>query len=157
MPAPKSAFPTVPSVERRQVERAAAATSGRCGFCGSKDTFAIAPESFPEWALERWGDAALLRCHDCGRRQAIAGLAPTRGAGADFRAQGGMLKLAAWAVGIVGAALLLMMLFKSAETGPASNAPFRLPRETPRPNPSAPAQSPPSGPLSLRSTPASVA
>lgn len=139
--------------ERRQSERPAAATSGRCGFCGSRDTFGVSPQSFQEWALERWGDAALLRCHDCGRRQAVAGLGAAMGD--EWSLGRGLRKVVTWALVVAGAASLLVFLLRKAEQGPAAGQPFRLPRE--RPSPSAPAPSPSSGPFSLRSTPTSAA
>jgi hypothetical protein len=158
MPSQKPARPVaIVPADRRQSERPSPATSGRCGFCGSKDTYSVVPEGFHEWAMERWGDAALLRCHDCGRRQAVAGLAPSRGAGADFRATGGFLRLAAWTLGVVGAAVLLILMLRSMEQGPSQTGPFRLPREAPRQSPGAPAPSPSSGPFSLRSIPTSAA
>jgi hypothetical protein len=129
------------------------ATSGRCGFCGSHDTFSISAQTFQEWALERWGDAALLRCHDCGKRQAIAGLgAPLSG---EWRLGRGIVKVAAWGLGLFGAVALLLMLLRRAEQGP-EQGPLKVPPRE-RPSPSAPAPSPPSGPFSLRSSPSSAA
>jgi hypothetical protein len=144
-----------PVVERRAQERPEPRTSGRCGFCGSQDTYAVAPESFHEWALERWGDAALMRCHDCGRRQAISGLQASSGDG-EWALRRGVLKVAGWTFMVGGAAVLLLMLLRQVEQGPASPARIRVPAEKPA-SPSAPAPSPSSGPFSLRSTPTNAA
>jgi hypothetical protein len=144
-----------PVVERRATERPDPRTSGRCGFCGSQDTYAVAPESFHEWALERWGDAALMRCHDCGRRQAISGLSASSGNG-EWALTRGVLKLAGWTVMVGGSALLLLFLLRQVEQGPSSPARIRVPAEK-RTSPSAPAPSPSSGPFSLRSTPTNAA
>jgi hypothetical protein len=138
-------------VERRSVERPDPSTSGRCGFCGSRDTYVVVPESFQEWALVHWGDAALLRCHDCGRRQAVSGLGPSRRG--EWSLGVGLLKLFGWAVLVGGLAVALLVLFRRTELGPSEPAPFNLPREQRRPSPNAPAPSPSSGPFSFRSTP----
>lgn len=140
--------------ERRQSERPSAATSGRCGFCGSRDTFGVSPQGFQEWALERWGDAALLRCHDCGRRQAVAGL--SGGTGDEWRPARGLIKVMAWAFAAAAAVALLVFFLRKVEEGAAMQQPLRLPRQQP-PSPRAPAPSPPTGPFSLRSTPTSAA
>ena len=140
-------------MERRAIERPEPSTSGRCGFCGSRDTYAIVPETFQEWALDRWGDAALLRCHDCGRRQAVSGLEPSRGG--EWLLGQKAVKLAGWLLLTGGAALLLLFVLRRVE-GPPEPQRFRLPQER-RPSPGAPAPNPSSGPLSLRSTPTSAA
>jgi len=122
--------PAKRAVERRAVDRAEPRTSGRCGFCGSQDTYAVSPESFHEWALERWGDAALMRCHDCGRRQAISGLNASSGDG-EWALSRGVLKVAGWTFMVGGAALLLLMLLRQVEQGPARNGPLRVPAARP--------------------------
>lgn len=101
--------------------------------------------------LERWGDAALLRCHDCGRRQAVAGLAAAKGV--EWSLGGGIGRVMTWVLVVAGAAsLLVFLLGKAEEPAPVR---FRLPKQA-SPNPSAPAPSPSSGPFSLRSTPTSA-
>ena len=151
---PQPLPPRKPAVERRASERPEPMTSGRCGFCGSQDTYAVGPENFQEWALERWGDAALMRCHDCGRRQAISGLDASSGNG-EWALSRGVLKVAGWTFMVGGAAVLLVMLLRQVEQGPARDGPLRVPAA--KPSPSAPAPSPSSGPFSLRSTPTNAA
>jgi hypothetical protein len=152
---PRVVRPTgAPTAERRAVDRPDPSTSGRCCFCGSRDTYSIAPETFHEWALERWGDSALIRCHDCGRRQAISGLAAS--VGGEWRMSQGVMKVLGWAVMLGGALLLLLFLLRRVEQAPSGDAPFRVPRDRPA-SPNAPAPNPSSGPLSLRSTPTNAA
>src|SRR6185436_11222650 len=126
--------PAKPAVERRTVDRAEPRTSGRCGFCGSQDTYAVGPENFQEWALERWGDAALMRCHDCGRRQAISGLSASMG-NREWNLGHGILRVAGWTAMVGGAFVLLLMLMRQIEQGPSR--PGRLP--VPKASPNAPA------------------
>src|SRR5262245_12988326 len=107
-PRPAARAKPAPFVERRSVERPEPSTSGRCAFCGSRDTYAVVPEGFQEWALQHWGDAALLRCHDCGRRQAVSGLgASVRG---EWSLGSGVLKVAGWGVLAVASVVLLLLL-----------------------------------------------
>ena len=149
---PVSQQPLSPAHEQRR-SAPSPATSGRCAFCGSTDTFSVSPQSFREWAVERWGDAALLRCHDCGRRQAITGLGPLTAA--DWSLGRTALKAAAWTLALAGALALFLLLLRRTDEGPPAPTTFKLPKE--KPSPSAPAPSPPSGPFSLRNTPTSAA
>ena len=160
-PPAEGAFSSLPPVSQQALAPAqekrrstpSPATSGRCSFCGSSDTFSVSPQSFREWAVERWGDAALLRCHDCGRRQAIAGLSPLTTADWSFGRVA--LKAAAWTLAVAGALALFVLLLRRTDAGPPAPTTFKLPKE--RPSPSAPAPNPPSGPFSLRNIPTSAA
>lgn len=122
-----------------------------CAFCGSSALFSIPPQSVREWAVERLAGAALRRCHDCGRRQAVAGLGPL--VAADWRPGRAAAKAITWALVVAGTAALIVALLRGTED--LGNAPRRfVPGPTPRPAAPSPR---PSGPFVLRSTPPSAA
>jgi hypothetical protein len=136
------------SDERREASGAAPG----CAFCGSNALFSIPAQSVREWAIERLAGAALRRCHDCGRRQAVAGLAPL--SAPDWGPGRAAMKALTWALVVGGTAVLIVLLLRGSEPGSASPGRFTEPRQ-PRPRP--PAPSPSSGPFVLRSTPSSAA
>jgi hypothetical protein len=124
-----------------------------CAFCGSSALFSIPPQNLREWAVERWASAALRRCHDCGRRQAVAGLGPL--VAADWRLGRAAMKALTWILVVAGTAALIVLLLRGTEEG-AGGGPGRF--KTPAtPRPRVPSPSPSSGPFVLRNTPSSVA
>lgn len=126
--------------------------SGRCGFCGSAETFVVPPQGFREWILLRSG-ALLLRCHDCGRRQSLRELPPL--SRPNWYAGGALMKLVIWAGVVLATAGIVFALIRGSEQGLQGPEPAR--GRTPRARPSAPAPSPSPGPFVLRSTPSSGA
>ncbi len=146
---------SLPPVTRQTLhasdEQPAAAPA--CAFCGGGVLFSIPPQSLREWAIERLAGAALRRCHDCGRRQAVAGLAPL--VAPDWGPGRAAMKALTWLLVVGGTAVLIVLLLRESEPGSASPKRFGEPQATPRP--AAPAPNPSSGPFVLRSTPSSAA